>query len=215
MKENVRYQTLLIPRKVRIYVKLAIDTDRISVENVYVGTNGISNTSITLSPLITLELIRDGELDENGVRARAVWNRNDVLPMTKFSLPLFLNELNGMCEDLKTPELYTYTDDRLELNNKIAEKIRKIVKVGQMYTVELSAVVIEQDEKHIEGIKLKINNEQSTVLLTLNEIESLRYNLQNLNVDSVALSLYLQCVNRDRLKSSMILSNIDTDIIPK
>ena len=218
MKENIRYQIMSIPRKIQINLKLTIDTDKFPVENSYISSNGATNISIVLAPLITLDIVRSAIVEEDGTRTRPPWNKNDALPMTQYSLPVFLRELNGISEDLKIPDLYTYTKDRLELNKEIASKIRRVAQIGQMYTVELSAVVIEQieEEKRVEGIKLKINNEQSTVLLTLNEIEALKYGLTHIDIDSIALALYMQCANRQSIRTTATptFAN-DIDILPK
>ena len=58
-------------------------------------------------------------------------------------------------------------------------------------TLELTAVVItQQDESRVEGIKMKYNNEQSTVLLTLNDLRSLIFTLEHTDIDNVSMSLY-------------------------
>ena len=86
-------------------------------------------------------------------------------------------------------------------------------------TLELSAVVIVQDdESRIEGIKMKFNNEQSSVLLTLNELTSLIYNLDHLDVDSVALMLYMNYITKPDKPTTFDSSSLQqpvVDILPK
>ena len=72
----------------------------------------------------------------------------------------------------------------------MAEKITKKFKVGNNY-VELTPVVISLlDDTRVEGIKLKINNEESTVLLTVNDIESLAFTLTNSQFDLIVINLF-------------------------
>lgn len=136
--------------------------------------------------------------------------------MTKFNLPIFTQELEGIIQDMKIPELYTYHGKRLELNEEVAGKIRRPFVVGNV-TIELSAVVIIQDDNRLEGVKLKFNNEQSSVLLTLNELSSLCDNLKKLDVDTISMLLYINWINRpDRPKTfNRLDSTPKVDILPK
>lgn len=194
MKQIVRYQHLVIPTKLRSEVRITIDDRGVEYTSSF---DGNKSTSINLFPIVTITLTRPGEIDENGNKIRPPWNPNDNLNMTKFNMPIFLNELIGIQKDMKIPDLYTYQGKRLELNEEVAQKIRRVFMVGNT-TLELSAVVIinSADDSRVEGIKMKFNNEQSTVLLSLNELESLAFNLKSLNVDSIAFALYLQYVSR-------------------
>lgn len=198
MKQSVRYQVLTISNKIRVEIRITVDDVRNPefISNV----NADKSVSINLFPLISISLIRATELDENGNRGKAPWNRNDILGMTKYTLPIFLRELIGLQHDLKTPELYTYTGKRLELNEAIAAKIRRVFMIGNT-TLELSPVVImQQDESRVEGIKMKFNNEQSSVLLTLNDVESLSMNLKLANIDTLVLLMYLNYITKPTVK---------------
>lgn len=194
MKQYVKYQTLLIPGKLRSEIKIIIDSEK---RNEYASSfEGNNFLSLTVMPIISLSIIRPAETTESGVRIRAPFNPNDNLGMTKYTLPIFLDNVKSIKEDMKIPDLYSYHGDRLEINESKAESIRKVFIIGNI-TVELSAVVFEtEDEKRIEGIKFKFNNEQSSVILTLNELESLVYVLDHLNIDSTVLLMYLNLINR-------------------
>lgn len=215
MKQIVRYQHLVIPTKLRSEVRITIDDRGVEYTSSF---DGNKSTSINLFPIVTITLTRPGEIDENGNKIRPPWNPNDNLNMTKFNMPIFLNELIGIQKDMKIPDLYTYQGKRLELNEEVAQKIRRVFMVGNT-TLELSAVVIinSADDSRVEGIKMKFNNEQSTVLLSLNELESLAFNLKTLNVDSIAFALYLQYVSKP---NNAKVFNVNTltpkvDIAPK
>lgn len=214
MKQVTRYQFLNIPGKMRGELRITIDSER-SPEYTSINEGG-TNTGLTIYPSISLAITRPPEMDDNGQRVRAPWNPNDYLPMTKFYLPIFVNELHGIITDMKIPDLYTYHGKRLELNEEIAAKIRRPFVIGNT-TVELSAVVIIQDDDRLEGVKLKFNNEQSSVLLTLNELTSLHDNLAKLDVDSISILLYLNWINRpDKPKSfNQLDPSPKVDIAPK
>ena len=211
MKQYARYQTLLIPGKLRCDLRITVD-DRGSEYSS--NKDGNKSTSISLMPIISVGIIRPSELDEAGNRVRAPWNANDNLGMTKFNFPLFIEEIKGIKEDMKIPELYTYHGKRLELNEEIAAKIRRPFVIGSM-TVELSAVVITQsDESRVEGVKMKFNNEQSTVLLTINELNSLVYNLDHMDIDSLSMFMYLNYITKPEHPTTFN-SNTLVDIQPK
>lgn len=215
MKQSVRFLNLTIPGKLRVEVRITVD-DRGSE---YVSDfNGNKSASISLMPIIGVSITRPSEIDENGKRVRAPWNPNDSLGMTKYNLPILVEELNGIQEDLKTIDLYTYQGKRLELNEEVAAKIRRVFMIGNT-TLELSAVVIVQpeDDKRVEGIKMKFNNEQSSVLLTLNELSSLSFTLQNMDVDSLAMLMYLNYITKPEKPTLFDSSTLSpkVDILPK
>jgi hypothetical protein len=174
----------------------------------YINTfNGDNHASLTLYPILGLNIVRETSTDENGAFVKPTWNPNDMLTMNKYSIPVFINELNSIYQALKLPDAYKYTGKRLELNESIASEHRKVFMIGQT-TVELSMVVITQvDESRVEGIKMKFNNEQSSVLLTINDIETLLFNLTHSNIDLLAVNLYN--FFRDKSPSSKSLPDID------
>jgi len=201
--------------KVRTEVRLIIDDSRTPefVSNI----NNDKSTSIAFYPIVSVILVKPYEVDEQGNRSKPVWNSNDALGMNRYHLPIFIRELDGIYQDLKTPEMYRYTGTRLELNEEAAAKIRRVFKVGS-FTLELSAVVIvQEDDNRIEGIKMKFNNEQSTVLLTLNDTESLLTNLRGLDIDSIALMMYLNYITKPNKPRSFDASSVKptVDIAPK
>jgi hypothetical protein len=215
MKQIVRYQNLVIPGKLRSEVRITVD-DR-GVE--YISNfDGNKSTSLSIFPVLSVTIIRQSETDDNGNKVKAPWNPNDNLNMTKFNMPVFINELIGIQQDMKIPELYTYQGKRLELNEEAAQKVRRVFMVGNT-TLELSALVIVQpsDESRVEGIKMKFNNEQSSVLLTLNELDSLIYNIRNLDMDSLSLLMYLNYVNKSGNTKSFDSTTLSpkVDIVPK
>ena len=193
MKQIVRYRFMTIPNKLNGEIKISVDDRGAEYATSYEAGK---STTIGIFPIISIIIARQIEIDDTGKRTRPAWNINDSLGLTKFTLPVFVRELKGIEKDLQIPELYSYQGTRLELNEEIAQKIRRAFMLGNM-AVELTAVVIEQsDERRIEGIKMKFNNEQSTVLLSINELTALIYNVDRLDVDSMTLQLYLAYITR-------------------
>lgn len=194
MKQIVKYRALTVANKLTIDIRITIDDRAAEYASAF---DGNKSTSIMFYPLVTISLTKPPETDDNGNRIRAPWNPNDNLGMTKFNLPIFFEELSGIRHDMKIPELYTYHGKRLELNEEAAQKIRRVFMIGNM-TLELSAVVVikPEDDSRVEGIKMKFNNEQSSVLLTLNELDSLIYNIDHLDVDSIAFMMYLNYIQK-------------------
>lgn len=193
MKHNIRYRWLTIPNKLAGEIRITID-DRTNgiIQSVY---DGGKSTSYSIFPFITLQIIRPSEVDDTGKRIRAQWNPNDSLSLTKFNFPIMLRELTGIANDLKIPSMYSYTGRRLDLNPEEAEKVRRVFMIGNT-TLELIPVVIEQlDDTRVEGIKMKFNNEQSSVGLTINELDSLITNMQNLDPDALALIMGINALN--------------------
>lgn len=207
MKQIVKYRILTIPTKVTLDLRITVDDRAVEYTSMFEGSK---TTNITCFPMLSLGLVKASEIDENGQRIKTPWNPNDNLPMTKFSLPIFIEELAAIKKDMTIPELYTYHGKRLELNESLASKVRRVFMVGNT-TIELSAVVLikPDDESRIEGIKMKFNNEQSSVLLTLNEMNSLLYNLQHVNIDLLAMTLYLHY-----MKSPNKQNNYNTNDLP-
>lgn len=216
MKQMVRYRCLAIAGKLTMDIRITIDDRSAEYTSMF---DGNKSTSITFYPIITLSLTKPMETDENGNRIRPPWNPNDNLGMTKFNLPIFFNELRGIREDMKIPDLYKYHGKRLELNEEVATKIRRVFIIGNT-TLELSAVVVinTADESRVEGIKMKFNNEQSSVLLTLNEVDSLIYNIDHLNTDAIAFMMYMNYITRPEKPKNLDAKTIApmvVDIKPK
>lgn len=198
MKRSLKYNLLVVPNKIKVDEKIILD-DQMPAEYTSLSNDVVS---LSLFPLITISITRPFELDESGIKKRPPWNPNDSLPMTKYSLPIFVRELKELCSDLRIKELYNYNNKRLELNEDLAEKVTKTFKIGNN-GVQLKPVVIAlPDDTRVEGAKLKINNEDSVVLLTVNELDSLLFTLCRSNYDQVALMLFSQYC-RDGVKGKI------------
>lgn len=205
MKQIIRYRYLNIPNKLSGDIRITIDKDP-EYSTVF---DGGRSTNITLFPIIALSMIKN-IYDENGMRIKSPWNPNDSIGMTKFNLPIFIRELKSIEKDLLIPDLYRYVKERLEVDPEKAESVRKVFMIGNT-TIELSAIVIEDDTAQYEGIKMKFNNENSVTSLSINELRSLIFNLENLNVDSLVLQLYFNYCKNDNTKP---VTSLSTDIIP-
>ena len=205
MKQVIKYRLLTITNKLAMEIRMVVEDRNLQ----YVTErDGVKYTNLNINPLIGLSITKPSEIGDDGSRVKAPWNPNDHLAMTKFNLPILYEELHGIQQDMKKPELYTYHGKRLEINESLAETIRRVFMIGNV-TIELSAVVIVQpDETRVEGIKMKFNNEQSSVLLTVNELTSLVYNIYHLDIDSITLKMYDAFIDK---KSTSAGSSVNLD----
>lgn len=224
MKQSIKMTLLNIAKKMKLEMRLFIDDTNTNTKFLYSQTNsetGVHNTVFAPFPNIICSIVKEAVLNEDGNYVRPPWNPNDSIIMTKMSLPVFYNELKTIYKDMSTDDLYKYHGKRLELNEKIAESIRRVFMIGTT-TVELSPVVITNegvdDKIYAEGIKLKFNNEASSVVLTLNETYGLLWNLNHLEIDAIALMMYNNFYNKGNAKSNKLKKDypIEVDIkVPK
>lgn len=217
MKQQVKYQVVGIPGKLRFEIKLLVDDTKDRGEYV-ASVNGDRFTSLSIYPILSLSIIRVGEVDENGNKSKAPYNPNDTLSMGRYNYPIFVSELCNIHKGFKTPELYSYVDKRLEMDNELAAKIRRVFMLGNTVIEMAPVVIIQPDESKVEGMKIKFNNEQSSVLLTLNDVESLLFTMKTVDVDSIALNLYQQYIKtgvKNYTPESNSFNKSTVDIIPK
>lgn len=205
MKRQVKYRILTITGKMTVDLKLVYDDARNGRFNrtgeTVSSSNGDTYINLTFFPMINFNIVRKGEVDENGVYQRPPLNLSDMMQATRYQLPLVVSELKKIYDALCIPEMYSYLNSRLEVNDELAEKHRRVSKVG-MTVLELTPVVIVQpeDESRIEGVKMKFNNEQNTVLFTLNDIETLIYTMEHFDIDATSL-----LIQNNYLKNSDIV----------
>ena len=189
MKQIIRYRFMTIPSKLTGELRITINSERnTEYSSQYEGGR---STNLAIFPIISISIVKPHD-----DITRGTWDPNESIGLTKFSLPIFINELESIERSMKIPTLYSYTNNRLELNEKEASKIRKAFMVGNNMTVELSPVVIEKEGNYYEGIKMKFNTEANVTTLTLNELTSVIYNLRNLSVDVLTLQLYTNFIDR-------------------
>jgi hypothetical protein len=220
MKQQVKYQVVNVPGKLRFEVKILVDDSKDRGEYV-ASVNGDKFTSLTIYPILTLSIIRTGELDENGHKTKAPYNPNDILSMGRYNYPIFINELEAVRKGFNTPELYSYVDKRLEMDEELASKVRRVFMITNTVIEMAPVVIVQPDESKIEGLKIKFNNEQSSVLLTLNDVESLIFTMKNIDIDFISMTLYNQYIKtgvKNYSSESTPNNNFSkpsVDIIPK
>jgi len=213
MKQIVRYRFINIPTKLIGEIRITVDDRSAEYQAAFDGGRA---TNVTLYPVINLQIMKiTTEITDTGAVRRVPWDMNDSIGLTKFTYPIFLNELIAINESMKIPELYTYRGTRLEMNETLAEKIRKVFIIGNT-TIEFTPQVIELNENTVvEGIKIKFNNEKSSVLLTLNELSSLLYALKKLDIDLVSIQMYTNFIDRPKAEFKQSSRKQFVDISPK
>lgn len=199
MKHNVRYRFITIPGKITGEIRIQVD-DR-GAEYTYNGDNS-KTTSLNLFPYISISITRPSEIDETGKRVRSILNPNDSLSMTKYTLPILVRELTAIRNDMNIPNMYIYTGSRLDVNPEVAEKSRRVFMIGNT-TLELTPVIIEQNDARLEGVKVKFNNESSSFGLTINELDALLNNLNQLSPDVTAILMYVNFIKNGITKADI------------
>jgi hypothetical protein len=196
MKRKLTYRLLTIFGKLSVEVGLYIDPTKRFPNGEYSSQSqeGTYFTGINLQPSLTIGIIRPSETDENGNRSRAPFNKNDNLLMAANQLPIFLKELEAIIAAMRIPEMYSYAGKRLVVNDDLVLQHRRLFTIGAgqvASTIEIVPVVILQpDETRIEGIQMKFNDDHSTVLLTLNDLEVLSHYLKVADINGIALTMY-------------------------
>lgn len=182
-RQYIRYRVLNIPWKLNISMRISVDH-----RNEYRHSDDSRDSiSLTLYPTLDLQIIHTRPIDS--LEAPKVWNPNDTLSLSKFTLPIFIHELKLVCEAIKIQEMFVYTNDRLDINPKLAEEKRRIFQASSTFFVEIIPSVVDED-KRVEGIRFTFNKEPSVFYLNLIEVESLMYTLQSVNFDILALQMY-------------------------
>lgn len=193
MRQIVRYRFMTIPNK--LVGEMRITVDERSAEYTAQFDGGRS-TNISLFPVINLQMLQPADTSDSiSTFAKSGWDPNASIGLTKFTFPIFFEELKAINRGLRKPDLYSYHGTRLEINPKEAEKARRVFMIGTT-TIELAPVVIDTAENKLEGIKMKFNNERASILLTVNELTVLVYNLNSLNIDLLAFNMYLNYVSK-------------------
>ena len=210
MKQIVRYRFMNIPNKMIGEIRISVDERSAEYS---ANFEGGKSTNISLFPIINLQLLQQQDSTDQSTFGKISWDPNSSLGLTKFTFPIFLDELKAINRGLRKPDLYTYHGTRLEINAKEAEKIRRVFMISNT-TVELSPVVLDTADNKLEGIKIKFNNEKASVLLTVNELTALLYNLSTVNIDMLSFTLYLNYITKGENYHSPRPRTL-VDIVPK
>ena len=218
MKHQVKYRILTITSKLSLDLLISTDTNnpRFGSPEKTTELNGDTFTNIMHIPRFTLSIIRPSEINEEGKWTKPPYNANDHLRMSRNQISILLSELRRIDKALNIPDMYSYSDKRLIINESLADEHRAVFDINNT-VVELLPVVIVQpiDENRVEGIQMKFNNDQSISFLTLNDLQSLIYTLRTMNVDSIVLNLHaIYFHNESSLDQNDVIKPI-VDIKPK
>ena len=209
MKQIVRYRFMTIPNKLVAEIRITVDDKQAEYGSLFDGGKA---TNVALYPVINLQMLHNQATEITDMGLRRAWDANDSVGLTKFTMPVFIDELIGINEGMKTPDLYSYHGSRLELNEEKANEVRKVFMCGNA-TIEFCPILVEQsDGTRIEAVKMKFNTEKSSILLTLNEMTAVIYNLTHIDIDAISLQLYLTYVQREATRFKQARTPRVTDI---
>ena len=77
----------------------------------------------------------------------------------------------------------------MELNETEAKKVHRSFLCGRS-SVIMDPTVITQDDTYYEGMRLMFNGEGSIVLLPIDDIRTLAYTFNTLDIHALAMQLY-------------------------
>lgn len=195
MKTTIVYHVLTVPKKLRMEIKLILDNDR-SSEYINSSTDGTFAT-VRLYPMITLSIVREIQRDESGMIIKQPFVLSDTLSMSRYTLAVFKSEFEDLYRLMKEKDVYTYHGKRLELNEKIADEIKKLFQLSKTVVEITPTLLISPDDidQKIEGVKLKFNNEASSVLLSINDMTALVETMNNISIDTITTWMYKEYKN--------------------
>jgi len=108
----------------------------------------------------------------------------------------FLNEIDMLSIELRSPELFTYDDnDKLILNGNNWKKYIHDVKSSFDRIIMAPHVVENKDKIPCEGVKITLIddlNKHHNVELTYDEFYALNWTLKNTDINTMALNIYLR-----------------------
>lgn len=194
MKKVIRYNLGTIPKKLIFEFRMTFDdSDRFHAGlRTNIVENGDTFIQLQLFPIINITIFRENIQNADGIFQRKEFDPNDNLLLTRYSLPIFINNLERLMQDFKIPELYHFIGNRLEVNDKLQKEYKRVFMINRMAISLIPVVIEEGDVEHTyhEGISMEFNSENNNVLLTLDDISSLLYILKNINMDIMAIELF-------------------------
>lgn len=213
MKTSIVYHVITIPKKLKMEIKLIVEDNK----SEYINSSGEDTfATIRLFPMITLGIVREVQRDDTGLIIKQPFVLSDTLTMSRYTLAIFKSEFEDIFRLIKEKDVYTYHGKRLELNEKIVEEIRKVFKISRNVVEIMPTLLISPDDmdEKIEGVKLKFNNENSSVLLSINDMIALIETMNNISIDTITTWMYKEFKNA-KPGTYPPASFKEIDIIPK
>lgn len=198
MKHVLRYLLFSITNKIRCEVRCIINDIPNSIYY-HQHKEGEITDSLSLRPFITVTILRDK-------REFPGWLISDTLGLNKVSYPTFVKELKKMQETLKISDMYQYKEDPvtkfnvcLGVNEELANRHRQIFKpYNSQIMVEITPTATEFSDRVYgvatltKAVKIKFNNEESSVVLNEEEFDALVSSLDKADMDMITLHMYQQ-----------------------
>ena len=196
MTQHIRYRYMTIPGKLTGDIHLRIDEKSRDFRQVL--GDGVSSINIQLLPIINVNITRPFEKDADGQYIKKAWNPNDSIGMTRYQLAIFIDNWKKIYNDMKIPALYIYTGNQLNVNEEEAKDVRRVFSVGSQVIELMPIVIYDETGKAKEGIRMKINDENSCVNLSLDESLGLISILNSLDVESITFMMYNNYINKNQ-----------------
>lgn len=193
------YRFLTIYNKLQGNVKLSISGRE---ESYYQGDEKNPNYhNLSLYPSIDLKVMRPRQADPNTGNMRAAYYPNDNLYLTPLNLPTFTQNLSIAFDSLYRKDLFVYNGNNLEVNPAELEGARiSFLASGKNSYVNIEPVVIEEDDRQVEGLKFVFNREPSSFSLTIPELNAFKSSLNAVEntIHLLAMSMYQSYKSRSK-----------------
>lgn len=135
-------------------------------------------------PYITIDISDASDKNDS-------WNSNTQVNFNKFCLFELIQKTKSMLESFKIKELFYKKDGKLQVNPTVASQCSEIIRTPNKAVKMIHAVIYDNENKEIEyeGICFMINSPDNYCCLTYHELEYLYYELNNINMHELSISL--------------------------
>lgn len=166
--------------------------------------NGVDYLKFSPHPYLTLDISSPLNRGES-------WSSNNMVTLNQQGLFLARRHIRKAVESLKTEDLFLYVNDRLVVNQDIANTVTTKFISGNKHVLLRPVVVYDDDNPLIEyeGICLMINSVDNFCNLTIDEAEFLYYTLDKINLIDLAMNV----INTSMMLKSKEVKKVKTERI--
>ena len=147
--------------------------------------SGNEYIKISPHPFITLDISSSFDKNED-------WSNNKSITLNNVNKMKFENSLINVIKSFQVKNMFYYDNNhKLMCDNNISKKNMVKIVIGNKTCVFKCLAVPDENNKEIsyEGVMMMVNSVDNFCYLSFEEINVLLYNLKNINMYSMAISL--------------------------
>lgn len=166
---------------------------------------------VNLHPFIDLDFNDYSDKLENRLSGVSISGQCKI-SLNKYNLFLFLNMIKKLERDfIINKDLYFYSNNKLILNNDVAKTVSvDTVLSNKRLMMGPAVITVGGGEKEHEGIYFALNDLSNYTYLTYTELGYLRYVLDNIDMDLMAINL-IKLVGENKIVTSVNNTTISID----